>query len=193
LIQWKKEVLHVKKMILGLDVASYKTGWCLLECDESKKTYKYIDSGIFEISSKDKMAGILGYRINFVRSSVKLLIDQYGVDHVAIEEVYNGHKNASSVLHRVHGSLIEMLYNAGLNYTYFPNTTIKKIIVKGNATKEELAQEVQKILNIKLNFKEKDETYDESDAIGVGLSYVFVHVLKNVELKKKTKKKRKGK
>jgi crossover junction endodeoxyribonuclease RuvC len=183
----------MKKIILGLDVASYKTGWCLLEYDTDTKAYTYYQSGIFEIDKNtDEKSNILGYRINFVRSSVKWLIDTYDVDHIAIEEVYNGHASASAVLHRVHGSLIEMLYNAGMAYEYYPNTTVKKVIVKGNAEKYEIAEKVQGMLNITLKFKKgKDETYDETDAIGVAITYVKDKFLQEVERKKKPKKKSK--
>ena len=66
----------------------------------------------------------------------------------------------------MHGICNELFYN--YPQYYYPPTTVKATIYKGNATKKQIRMIIEKLYP-EVNFKNEDE----SDAFAVGLTYLI--------------------
>lgn len=125
-------------------------------------------------SFKPKSSDNYGEKLNFIASSIRDIVKKYPPKIVVIERGFSKHNHSTQVTFRVHGLINYLFYK--YEQIYYPPTTIKASILKGNAPKEEIRNKINE------NFPDivfKNE--DESDAFSVGLCYLIQNNLINWE------------
>ncbi len=180
--------------ILGLDLSLNCAGWFLFETENmSIIDYGYIPN---EGTESEKIFRI--YKL------LKNVIDEYSPDVAGIEKEFAS-KNMDTLmtLSHVHGSVLLLLAQYKIPYTYYSVMTAKSKTLDGIKTKkedgtkktgEELKKEVaNKVFEIfgRQNFI-KMFTDDVTDAASIGITYLKMDG-KPVEKTKKAKKKKSAK
>lgn len=146
--------------VLALDLASITTGWCLLETT----TLERKASGIIKIPASKKT----NQRMVIKRDTIEKLLIATKPEIVALEDTFTSqkNKNTAKVLNQFHGIVQELLTRKGVPFVYFTPTQIKKAVIHGKATKEEVAGAVKEILG---NWSEASD--DETDAAAIAITY----------------------
>ena len=181
-------------IICGLDPSLNCLGYFLFD----SITMKIVDYGY--IPNKDLEENEKVLKIYNILSKV---FKQYKIDAVGIEEEFSS-KNPSTLkkLSHVHGSIILLLSQLGIPYTYYSVMTIKSQVLGGIKTKKEdgtkktgaeMKDEVAaKIFDIfgRINFI-KPFTNDVTDAASAALTYFLtdgINPAKEKKAKEKAKK-----
>ncbi len=152
--------------VLGIDPGTNYMGYAVVEKNTNKNFYLQI-YGALELK---KITDIYD-RLRIIYRKVDNLIKQYSPDLLAIEAPFYG-KNPQSMLKlgRAQGVAIVAALNNNLQIVEYAPRKIKLAITgNGNASKEQVAAMVIKILNI----KEKPSRFDQSDAAAVALCHFF--------------------
>lgn len=125
------------------------------------------DGGLIHICSiKTNEKKTHGYRLKQIVDQINILTKQYAPQLIIIERSFNRFNTATAVLYRLHGVINFVFWE--LEQIYYPPSKIKSIILKGNATKKQIQNEVLKYYpNIVF------ENEDESDAVSIGLAYLI--------------------
>lgn len=153
------------KIILGIDPGTNIMGYGLLGIDKQKTSM--ISCGVIELMKYDNHA----LKLQRIFERVLALIDNYHPDEVALEEPFYG-KNAQSMLKlgRAQGvAMAAALYRNVPIFEYAPRRIKQAITGSGNASKEQLAGMVVRLLNM----KEQPRKLDATDALGVALCHHF--------------------
>lgn len=179
--------------ILGIDCSSSCIGWCILEIDGN--SIKYIDSYYFNPTKK----GNIVERLFDARNKLKKLIEDHKPDIIAIEEIINFMKNASSAKTIITLTAFNRMACL-LSYDYLnvsPNLinvlSIRHGLKINNIfpKKEQMPELVAKHLEITFPYeynkkgKLKIENYDRADGIAVALYQAFILTGKIKKGKKK--------
>jgi Holliday junction resolvasome RuvABC endonuclease subunit len=173
--------------ILGLDISSSVIGWALLEINENTNrccAISLIDYGFYQ----PKKTGNIIEELALTRTDIKTLIETHKPDQVAIEQLIEFMKGASSSK-----TIIKLTsYNRMISllaYDYLgkvPNIYNVLAIrhgIKLNKkfpAKDEIPDLVAKHLKIKFQWKlnkkgnKRIENYDCADAIAVALYHCFI-------------------
>jgi hypothetical protein len=170
--------------IIGFDISSTTTGWCVLDVDAELKNIKYIDSGYFK-PIKD---GTIFDRLSHSKEQIIKILDEHKPDEVVIEDLIQfmkGHSTAKTII-----TLSLFNRNVGMvaydylekNPQLFSVMTIRHGIKTNKIlpSKEEIPELVAQHLGIKFPYyygkggKIKTESYDVADAISVALYYAFI-------------------
>ena len=134
-------------MILGLDVSTKKTGYCLYNGEVR-------GSGVITPKAKD----VLIKRAKYMRTALYDILEKYNPEFVVIEAPIVRNVKGSISISKVIGILELLLYNKGKQYVFVHNMTLKKWATgKGNASKKKMINKA-----IKLGFKPIDD--NEADA-----------------------------
>ena len=83
--------------IIGFDISSTTTGWCVLDVDAELKNIKYIDSGYFK-PIKD---GTIFDRLSHSKEQIIKILDEHKPDEVVIEDLIQfmkGHSTAKTII-----------------------------------------------------------------------------------------------
>lgn len=165
------------KIILGIDPGTLIMGYGVIRVSGNKITLLEMD--VLKLSSKkDNHA-----RLQLIHEKVCHIIQQHQPDYFAIEAPFFG-KNVQSMLKlgRAQGVAIAAAMSAGLEVTeYSPKKVKQSITGNGNADKEQVFKMLQRILA----FKETPKYYDATDALAVAMCHHFQH---SSPLASKTKK-----
>ena len=162
-------------LILSLDPSLSSTGFAII--DDSNKVI--LHKGKYNTSSKD---GTTDDRIQIILHHLHSLCCLYNIKIVVLEDGFVGKNMQSSLaLSALRGAII-----AYFRWNYFkvihnqPKEIRKNFGLKGNATKEEVSQEVLKYYpNLENDIgpysdkANKNKTSDIYDAISIGLSYIL--------------------
>ena len=144
------------KYIYALDLSQNSSGVCIFTND-GKLVEKFTIDTNGEKETKLKLR-IIGDE--FVKTMKK-----YPPEIVVIEQGFTLYNPSTQAIFRVHG-LVNYLFSEQ-EQIYYPASTVKKVIGgKGNMTKEEICNALNKKYP-KIKFK----NYDESDAFAVGITY----------------------
>ncbi len=141
--------------ILGIDPGTQAMGWGSLEVDGRK--VKYLASGVFYTKGKDRVAKLVQI-FNFVQG----LIEKHKPRIVSVENTFFG-KNVQSMIKLGEARSAAVLAAAlsGVDVATFAPKEIKMSLVgNGNASKEQVAFMVKRVLDI-----EGDPPFDETDAL----------------------------
>lgn len=141
--------------IWGLDLSMSNTGISVFDLNGNIKK-------ITSIKTNDKDSH--GQRLKVIADKMLNLLDEFTPSKVIIERGFAHFNTATSVLYRVHGLVNYLL--ADYEQIYYSPKEIKKTILKGNATKQQI---MDKILSVYPDIK--FENYDESDSCAVGITY----------------------
>lgn len=136
--------------IMGFDIASYKTGWFILDVDKIKFKIGLID-----------VKGNLYERVRKIGYESKKLFKTYNPEIVLIEDTYldqyrkhrrgtrkRGNINTLKTLEKCHGAVISNT-NEYMDIYYINPSEHKKILTGiGNASKQSTIWQIQKKLNL---------------------------------------------
>lgn len=148
-------------IILGIDPGSRNTGFGLIDTQPNR--ISYIHSGYFNIKGAtlaDKLGQIFG--------DITALINEYRPQQMGIEQVFM-HRNADSALKlgQARGAAICAAHQAGLEIGEYAPRLIKQALVgTGAASKDQVLQMVQRLLNLNKNLQS-----DESDGLAIAICH----------------------
>ncbi|HUM96439.1 MAG TPA: crossover junction endodeoxyribonuclease RuvC [Chitinophagaceae bacterium] len=153
------------KIILGIDPGTIVMGYGLIAVKDNKATL--LELGVLKPGRiKDHYK-----RLQLIFNTISGIIIKYQPTDFAIEAPFFG-KNVQSMLKlgRAQGVAIAAAMRHGLEVTeYAPRKVKQSITGNGNADKEQ----VMKMLQTILSFKENVKQYDASDALAVALCHHF--------------------
>jgi crossover junction endodeoxyribonuclease RuvC len=152
-------------IILGIDPGTVVMGYGLIQVTGS--TLQLIEMDILKPGKVDDP-----YRkLQLIYNTVSGLIIKYKPDVFAIEAPFFG-KNVQSMLKlgRAQGVAIAAAMRHGIDVTEYAPKKIKQSITgNGNASKEQVLKMLQRLLN----FKEDPKYFDASDALAVAVCHYF--------------------
>lgn len=153
------------KIILGIDPGTIIMGYGLVMV--TGKSLSLLEMGVLKLSAKDD-----GYkRLEKIHSKIVELIARFNPDCFAIEAPFFG-KNVQSMLKlgRAQGVAIAAAMQKNIEVCEYSPKKIKQSITgNGNADKEQ----VMKMLQTLLQFKEIPKYLDASDALAVAVCHHF--------------------
>ena len=152
-------------IILGIDPGTIIMGYGLVKVQGNK--ISLLEMGVLQPGKiKD------GYKkLQLIFNTVSGLVTKYQPDTFAIEAPFFG-KNVQSMLKlgRAQGVAIAAAMRHGLEVTeYSPKKVKQSITGNGNASKEQVMKMLQQILS----FKEDPKHYDATDALAVAVCHHF--------------------
>ena len=153
------------KIILGIDPGTIVMGYGLVKV--TGREVSLLDLGVLKPGKvKD------GYKkLQLIFNTVSGLITQYKPTDFAIEAPFFG-KNVQSMLKlgRAQGVAIAAAMRHGLEVTeYSPKKVKQSVTGNGNADKEQ----VMKMLQTILSFKDNSKYYDATDALAVAMCHYY--------------------
>lgn len=155
-------------VILSLDLSLECTGYAIFDTTKKTKKTKLLDYGI--ISNKHLKTPEIGIKLLHIEMVLKTIQVVYRPDIIVVEGLTGGFGD-STKLARVHG-IMEKVF-IGINIYPINNKTFKKEFTgSGKAEKEDVASVVLEHYP-NLPFR----TYDETDAIGIGIYHQIKHDL----------------
>lgn len=171
-----------KTIILGVDPGTIVMGYGLIEIKNN--TPHLIDLGVLKPGKVDDVYKKLQLIFNIVSG----LITKYQPTSFAIEAPFFG-KNVQSMLKlgRAQGVAIAAAMRHGLDVTeYSPKKVKQSVTGNGNADKEQVMKMLQHILQ----FKDNSKYYDATDALAVALCHHYQSgsLVKKTTVKTKAKK-----
>ncbi|MGF2411147.1 crossover junction endodeoxyribonuclease RuvC [Ferruginibacter sp.] len=150
-------------IILGIDPGTIIMGYGLIEVNQNKMTL--LDMGVLQPGKvKDTYK-----KLQLIFNTVSGLITKYQPTTFAIEAPFFG-KNVQSMLKlgRAQGVAIAAAMRHGIEVTeYSPKKVKQSVTGNGNANKEQ----VMKMLEQILNFKNNSKYFDATDALAVAVCH----------------------
>ena len=167
------------KIILGIDPGTIIMGYGLIGINS--KGISLIDMGVLKLSTKDDAY----QRLEKIHEKVIELIYTFKPNEFAIEAPFFG-KNVQSMLKlgRAQGVAIAAAMQNGLSINeYSPKKVKQSVTGNGNADKEQVMKMLQQILS----FKEKPRHMDATDALAVAVCHYFQQGKTSISPAKKLK------
>ena len=148
-------------IILGIDPGSLNVGYGIIQVEKRK----IVATGCDTIKINPKLQ--LTERLVQIHLGMDKIIAEYKPDIAVVETIFYG-KNIKSAFTLGHARGVIMLALAQHNIKieeYSPREVKKSVVGNGNASKEQVAYMVQKILNLST----KPKTEDAADALAIAL------------------------
>jgi crossover junction endodeoxyribonuclease RuvC len=165
LVKIQGELQKRAKIILGIDPGTVVMGYGLVKIEGQKVSL--LDLGVLKPGKiKDNHK-----RLQLIFNTVSGLITQFAPTDFAIEAPFFG-KNVQSMLKlgRAQGVAIAAAMRHGLEVTEYSPKKVKQAVTgNGNAGKEQ----VMKMLQTLLQFKDSPKYYDATDAVAVALCHFY--------------------
>jgi len=156
-------------IVLGIDPGLANTGWAILEPVNGNPEFKLIECGCL----RTKIISTSAKRLNMIYEELEGLIKKYKVESVAFESLFFS-KNAKSALKVAEaiGVIKVCGERNGLEVAEFTPLQVKMALVGyGRAEKEQVEEMVRNFLCLKENISPSHA----SDAVAVGLTYLFTN------------------
>jgi crossover junction endodeoxyribonuclease RuvC len=154
-----------EKIILGVDPGTVVMGYGLIRV--RKQQIKYIHCDVIKLGKDDDHP----LRLKVIFETLSKIIEEHCPDELAIEAPFFG-KNVQSMLKlgRAQGVAMAVALSKGIPVCEYSPRKIKQSITgNGNASKEQLAAMIQRLLDL----KELPKYFDSSDALGVAVCHHF--------------------
>ncbi|UCG27970.1 MAG: crossover junction endodeoxyribonuclease RuvC [Bacteroidales bacterium] len=154
-----------ERIILGIDPGTTVTGYGIIRTAGNKA--ELITLGVIKLSKIEDHNG----KLKKIFERTLQLIDEYHPDELAIEAAFYG-KNVQSMLKlgRAQGVAISAaLYRSVPIFEYAPRKIKMAITGQGNASKEQVAALLQKILK----YNEKPDMLDATDGLAAAVCHFF--------------------
>ncbi len=148
-------------IILGIDPGSLNVGYGIIQVEKRK----IVAAGCDTIKINPKLQ--LTERLVQIHAGMDKIIAEYKPDIAVVETIFYG-KNIKSAFTLGHARGVIMLALAQHDIKieeYSPREVKKSVVGNGNASKEQVAYMVQKILNLST----KPKTEDAADALAIAL------------------------
>jgi crossover junction endodeoxyribonuclease RuvC len=153
------------RIILGVDPGSIITGYGIVHV--RNKELFLVSAGILNVSGEEDHFS----RLQSIFNGILGLIDEHHPDEFAIEEPFFG-KNVQSMLKlgRAQGVAIAAALFRNIPVTgYSPRKIKQSVTGKGNASKDQVAEMLQRLLE----FKKELFYLDATDALAVAVCHYF--------------------
>ena len=150
-------------IILGIDPGIAIVGYSIVECNGNK--FRAIDYGCIKTESNL----LFPDRIKIIYDRLIEIIEKYKPDDLAVEELFFN-KNVKTAIKVGQARGVEILaaVNQGLEiYEYTPLQIKQAVVGYGRADKNQ----VQEMVKILLNLKEKPKPDDVADALAVAICH----------------------
>jgi crossover junction endodeoxyribonuclease RuvC len=153
------------KRILGIDPGSRATGYAIIE--QENTSYSIVVCNVLRMHKMDAHTE----RLQFIFDEISALIRQFKPDECAIETpVYGVDPLAMLKLGRAQAASILAITNENLPVAeYYPKAVKKAIAGNGNASKQQVAFMLKKVLQFDID----GLTGDETDALAVAWCHVI--------------------
>ncbi|MFN7117933.1 MAG: crossover junction endodeoxyribonuclease RuvC [Saprospiraceae bacterium] len=151
--------------ILGVDPGTNILGFGILEV--AGKTLKLTDLGVLHLKSEEEQP----VKLQRIFERLQEIIAQHQPREMAIETPFYG-KNVQSMfkLGRAQGVAIAAAITKGVTVTEYAAKKIKQAVTgNGNASKEQVAAMLEKILHTNLN----EQYFDATDALATALCHYY--------------------
>jgi len=148
-------------IILGIDPGSLNVGYGILQVEKRK----IVAAGCDTLKINPKLQ--LAERLVLIHSKMDKIIAEYKPNIAVVETIFYG-KNIKSAFTLGHARGVILLAFAQHNIEiveYSPREVKKSVVGNGNASKEQVAYMVQKILTLST----KPKTEDAADALAIAL------------------------
>lgn len=155
--------MDTEKIILGIDPGTIVMGYGILQ--QKGKELSILRMGVLKLGKLDNQA----LKLKKIFERMLEIIEEYKPDEMAIEAPFFG-KNVQSMLKlgRAQGvAMAAALYRDIPIFEYAPRTIKQTITGNGNASKEQ----VSKMLQAMLRFKEVPEFFDATDALAAAVCH----------------------
>lgn len=152
-------------VILGIDPGTLIMGFGVIAVDKNKLSL--VEMGVLKLAKhKDH-----GKRLHYIFEKVSALVQNHQPDAVALEAPFFG-KNVQSMLKlgRAQGvAIAAAMAHGSATVEYAPRIIKQAVAGNGNASKEQ----VWKMLQAQLDFKDDPRYLDASDAVAVALCHFY--------------------
>jgi crossover junction endodeoxyribonuclease RuvC len=165
------------KIILGIDPGTIVMGYGLVLAKGN--SVSLLEMGVLKLGKYPDPY----HRLSLIFKKVQELVVQHKATDFAIEAPFYA-KNVQSMLKlgRAQGVAIAAAMGAGLDVVeYLPKSVKQSVTGNGNATKDQVFKMIQQLLQ----FKETPEFLDASDAVAVALCHHYQTSGLGIKLKKK--------
>jgi len=150
-------------IILGIDPGIAIVGYSIIECSGNK--FKALDYGCIRTDS----SLLFPERVKIIYDRLMEIIEKYRPEDLAVEELFFN-KNVKTAIQVGQARGVEILaaVNKGLGiYEYTPLQIKQAVVGYGRAEKEQ----VQEMVKVLLNLKEKPKPDDVADALAVAICH----------------------
>ncbi len=153
------------KIILGIDPGTTVMGYGVIHIQNNKM--KLLQYGVIHLKKYDNHY----LKLQKIFQRVSSIVEEFAPDEVALEAPFFG-KNVQSMLKlgRAQGVAMAAALACEIPITEYAPLKVKKSVTgNGKASKEQVAEMVKKLLNM----KEIPELLDATDALGVAITHHF--------------------
>lgn len=149
--------------VLGIDPGLAIVGYGIIDFDGNR--YKVVDYGVITTPAKTSYAK----RIKQIYDAMELLIDEYNVDEVAIEELFFNQNTKTAIdVAQARGAIVLSVMNKEKKlFEYTPLQVKQSVCGYGRADKKQIQDMVQRILSLK-NIPKPD---DAADALAIAIGH----------------------
>lgn len=150
-------------IILGIDPGIAIVGYSIIECSGNK--FKALDYGCI----RTDLSLLFPERVKIIYDRLMEIIEKYRPEDLAVEELFFN-KNVKTAIQVGQARGVEILaaVNKGLGiYEYTPLQIKQAVVGYGRAEKEQ----VQEMVKVLLNLKEKPKPDDVADALAVAICH----------------------
>ena len=157
--------MKTERIILGIDPGTNVTGYGIIRT--AGNNAELVTLGIIKLQKIEDP----NQKLKMIFERILQLIDEYHPDELAIEAAFYG-KNVQSMLKlgRAQGVAISAaLYRSVPIFEYAPRKIKMAITGQGNASKEQVAALLQKILK----YSEKPDMLDATDGLAAAVCHFF--------------------
>jgi crossover junction endodeoxyribonuclease RuvC len=158
--------------ILGIDPGLQVCGYACLETNGKEKSptlHSYGDGALIEAGVCRTSGGLpLEAKLNQIAEDMQSLLEKFGPDIVAVEELYShyAHPKTAILMGHARGVILQSCAEAGIELRSFSATRIKKSITgSGKASKQQMQRAIQGLLSLPA----LPEPDDVADAIAAAL------------------------
>lgn len=158
-------VLKSERIIIGIDPGTNILGYGIVLCSGNKMSL--IEMDVLKLGNHTNHA----LKLKSIFEELSLIIDKHHPDELAIEAPFFG-KNVQSMLKlgRTQGVAMAVGLSKGIPiFEYSPKKIKQSITGKGNASKEQVASMLLRILNI----KEMPKYLDATDGLAAAVCHYF--------------------
>jgi len=150
-------------IILGIDPGTAITGYGVLEL--SGNHYKLLEYGVVRSEKTEEAAA----RLHAVFAGINRLIDAYGPDQMAVEELFfNKNTKTALAVGQARGVIVLAAHLKGVPvFEYTPLQVKQAVVGYGRAEK----QQVQYMVKAILNMAEIPKPDDAADALAIGICH----------------------
>ena len=148
--------------ILGIDPGLQVCGYACMDANRDAETL--VEAGVLRTAGGSTIEA----KLNQIAEDIDLLLEKFGPDIVAVEELYSHytHPKTAILMGHARGVILQRCTQATVEIKSFSATRIKKSITgNGRASKEQVQRTIQTILSL----RELPDPSDVADAIAAAL------------------------